>query len=319
MEIIVSAAAVAVALAAVLLLSRISRENARLHETVRALETRLAEHTLKVVETSRNAEDKLTAELGQTLNLLYSLQASLQADRQIQERIDQQTRSLFQVILGSASKGKAGEEMLREQLAKFPPDMIQRDFKVGNAPVEFALVMRNGKRVSIDCKFGASRELEALEACTDPRQVEELRRAILRVFEKRVAEARKYIDETTTLPFAVAAVPDAAYPIVAKISHAAYHNDRVIVVPVSLAVPYLLSLYSLYGRYGDGIDLAAIQSFLDALEAHCRGIEKEIEATEQGRKIIENASHEVRRKLDEIRKALASLREPETKTVGSEL
>lgn len=314
----VSVAALVAALAAVLVLSRLCRENARLHDTVRALETKLAEHTLKVVETSRDAESKLAAELGQTLTIVHSLQASLQASRQTQERIDQQTRSLFQVILGSASKGKAGEEMLREQLSKFPPDMIQRDFKVGNAPVEFALLMRNGKRVAIDCKFGAARELEALEAATDPQEVEELRRAIVRVFEKRVVEARKYIDETTTLPFAVAAVPDAAYPVVAKISHAAYHNDRVIIVPVSLAVPYLLSLYSLYGRYGDAIDIAAMQSFLDGLEAHCRGIEKEVEATEQGRKIVENASYEVRRKLGEIRKAITSLRELEEKTISSE-
>ena len=74
---------------------------------------------------------------------------------------------LATVLAGGASKGRAGEHVLREHLSQLPPGMLTSDFRVNGKVVEFGLVLPDGRRLPIDSKWSAVAELEALEAAGD--------------------------------------------------------------------------------------------------------------------------------------------------------
>jgi len=178
-------------------------------------------------------------------------------------------RRLSTVLVGSASKGRAGENVLREHLAKLPPGMLVTDLRVNGRVVEFGLLLPDGRRLPVDSKWSAVAELEALEAADDPKQREALSREVERQVALRAREVAQYLDPSLTAPVAVAAVPDAAYEVLRR-AHADAFARGVVIVPYSTALPVLLFLYSLAHRFGDADDarsaLEEVVSVLDAMQ-----------------------------------------------------
>jgi hypothetical protein len=179
-------------------------------------------------------------------------------------------RRLATVLAGGASKGRAGEHVLREHLAELPPGMLVTDFRVNGKVVEFGLLLPDGRRLPIDSKWTALAELEALEAAEDPVRRDACARAVERAVVARAKEVAQYLDPAMTCPVAVAAVPDAAYEVL-KRAHAEAYAKGVLVVPYSSALAIVLFLYTLVQRYGDAADvqasIAEIVGVLDALES----------------------------------------------------
>src|SRR5207253_11376829 len=103
-------------------------------------------------------------------------------------------RRLATVLAGGASKGRAGEFILREHLAELPPAMLVTDFRVNGKVVEFGLLLPDGRRLPIDSKWSAVAELEALAAATDPAQRDLLAREVERVVAGRAREVAAYLD-----------------------------------------------------------------------------------------------------------------------------
>ena len=116
-------------------------------------------------------------------------------------------RRLSTVLVGSASKGRAGENVLREHLAQLPPGMLVTDLRVNGRVVEFGLLLPDGRRLPVDSKWSAVAELEALEAADDPIERETLAREVERQVALRAREVAQYLDPSLTAPVAVAAVP----------------------------------------------------------------------------------------------------------------
>jgi len=178
-------------------------------------------------------------------------------------------RRLSTVLVGSASKGRAGENVLREHLAQLPPGMLVTDLRVNGRVVEFGLLLPDGRRLPVDSKWSAVAELEALEAADDPTQREALAREVERQVALRAREVAQYLDPSLTAPVAVAAVPDAAYEVLRR-AHADAFARGVVIVPYSTALPVLLFLYSLAHRFGDADDarsaLEEVVSVLDAMQ-----------------------------------------------------
>jgi DNA recombination protein RmuC len=178
-------------------------------------------------------------------------------------------RRLATVLAGGATKGRAGEQVLREHLSQLPPGMLTSDFRVNGKVVEFGLVLPDGRRLPIDSKWTALAELEALEAATDPLERDQRSRAVEKVVVARTKEVAQYLDPALTSPVAVAAVPDAVFAVL-KRAHAEAYRSGVIVVPYSSALPIVLFLYELVRRFGDVADVQAslseIGGLLDALE-----------------------------------------------------
>ncbi|MGZ4129631.1 MAG: DNA recombination protein RmuC [Actinomycetota bacterium] len=179
-------------------------------------------------------------------------------------------RRLSTVLAGGASKGRAGENVLREHLAQLPPGMLVTDLRVGGKVVEFGLQLPDGRRLPIDSKWTALAELEALEAADGTAEREACARDVERAVTVRAKEVAQYLDPSVTSPVAVAAVPDAAYAIL-KRAHADAWAKGVVIVPYSSALPIVLFLYTLVQRFGDAADihasLAEVAVALDAMES----------------------------------------------------
>jgi len=179
-------------------------------------------------------------------------------------------RRLATVLAGGASKGRAGEQVLRDHLSQLPPGMLTSDFRVNGRVVEFGLVLPDGRRLPIDSKWSALAELEALEAATDVVQRDQCARAVERAVVSRTKEVAQYLDPALTAAVAVAAVPDAVFAVL-KRAHADAFGHGVVVVPYSNALPIVLFLYELVRRYGDVSDahasLTEVARVLDAMDA----------------------------------------------------
>jgi hypothetical protein len=178
-------------------------------------------------------------------------------------------RRLETVLAGGGARGRAGENLLDEALSSLPPGMLARDFAVNGRRVEFALVLPDGRRMPVDSKWTAVRDLEALDAEEDPTGREALSRRIEDEVTRRAREVAGYLDPAATTPFAVACVPDAAFAVCRR-AHADAFARGVVLAPYSTALPLLLSLYAMAARYGAGGDvqacLAELESVLGAME-----------------------------------------------------
>jgi DNA recombination protein RmuC len=214
-------------------------------------------------------------------------------------------RRLSTVLAGGASKGRAGEHVLREHLAQLPAGMLVTDFRVGGKVVEFGLLLSDGRRLPIDSKWTALAELEALDAATDPAELEACVRAVEKVVVARAREVAQYLDPAVTAPVAVAAVPDAAYRVLRR-AHADAFSRGVVIVPYGSALPIVLFLYSLVQRFGDPGDvrscLAEVAAAIDVLE---NVVENRFV---RAGTMIANGSDEVRSQLGQARGSIARAR-----------
>jgi hypothetical protein len=206
------------------------------------------------------------------------------------------------VLAGGSSKGRAGENVLREHLGELPPTMLVTDFRINGKVVEFGLLLPDGRRLPIDSKWSALAELEALEAADDPAERELRARDVEKVVARRAAEVAQYLDPALTAPVAVAAVPDAAYAVLRR-AHADAFAKGVVIVPYSTALPVLLFLYGLVGRYGDAGD---VQGCLSEIAAALAAMETTLEnKVVKAATMLSNGADEFRAQLGKARGSVA--------------
>jgi DNA recombination protein RmuC len=213
------------------------------------------------------------------------------------------------VLVGGHKTGRTGENVLREALAQLPPSMVVFDFRVNGKVVEFGLVLPDGRRLPIDSKWPADRELQALSASTDPEERERLIRAIERTVAERAREVSGYRDPAVTAPVGVAAVPDAAYAVLRR-AHAEAYRYGVIVIPYSMALPVVLFLYTIVSRFGAVGDveacLADLATALDAMEGT---LENKLTRASV---MLSNGAEELRGHVGRARGSLARARQAES-------
>ncbi len=210
------------------------------------------------------AGEQLRSELSGARRALEELAVREQERRARQAEESEVVRRLSTVLAGGASKGRAGENVLREHLAELPPGMLLTDMRVNGKVVEFGLVLPDGRMLPVDSKWSALAELEALEAAEDPSEREARARDVEKVVAARAKEVAQYLDPALTAPVAVAAIPDAAYAVLRR-AHADAFAKGVVIVPYSTALPVLLFLFSLVHRYGDAGDVRGCLSEVAAL------------------------------------------------------
>jgi hypothetical protein len=211
-------------------------------------------------------------------------------------------KRLSTVLAGGASKGRAGENVLREHLAQLPPGMLVTDLRVGGKVVEFGLQLSDGRRLPIDSKWTALAELEALEAATDPVARDACARDVERAVATRAKEVAQYLDPAVTSQVAVAAVPDAAYAVL-KRAHADAWSKGVVIVPYSSALPIVLFLYSLVQRFGDSADVqSSLAEVASALELMGAVVENKLA---RAATMLTNGADELRSNLGKARGSIA--------------
>jgi DNA recombination protein RmuC len=253
---------------------------------------------------SRQARDErdLRGDLGRTREILESLRVRAEERQRNEEEGWEAIRRLEAVLLGSGSRGRAGENLLHEALSSLPPGMVLRDFQVNGKRVEFALVVPDGRRLPVDSKWAALHEVEVLEGDGDRGAREAATRRIEEEVARRAREVASYLDASLTTPFAVACVPDAAYAACRR-AHAEAFGRGVVLVPYSTALPVLLSLFALAARYGGGGDgrecLAELETLLDSVE---QTLENKVA---RAATMLNNAADDLRTQVGKARGAVA--------------
>lgn len=245
---------------------------------------------------------ELRHDVGRLRELVESLRAAGEARLRAEEPVWGAVRRLEAVLAGGSARGQAGENVLFEALSLLPPGMLVRDLAVNGRRVEFALTLPDGRRMPVDSKWTAVRELEALDGEEDPDRRKTLCRRIEDEVARRAREVEGYLDPSLTTPFAVACVPDAAFAVCRK-AHADAFARGVVLAPYSTALPLLLALYALAARHGDAGDVRAclveLEGLLGAMESTLEN--KLARATT----MLQNAGDEWRTQLGKARGALA--------------
>jgi hypothetical protein len=245
-------------------------------------------------------------EVSAVREVLDRIQVREEERREREEEAWASLHRMSSVLSGSQRVGKAGERVLEEVLGSLPPSMLERDFRVNGRVVEFALLLPDGKRLPIDSKWSAERELHVLDG---PSEGDERERAVLaveRIVARRAKEVSGYRDPSLTAPLAVAAVPDAAYAVLRR-AHVDAYRLGVIVVPYSMALPIVLALHAIASRLGRVGD---VQSCLADVGAVLVAIEAILEnKLERASSMLANGTGELRGQVGQARRALARAHE----------
>jgi DNA recombination protein RmuC len=185
--------------------------------------------------------------------------------------------------------------------------MLQCDCHIGGKVVEFALVLSDGRLLPIDSKWPAADLLEALDRETEPDARARVAADIEKMVAKRANEVAQYIDAERTLPWAIAAIPDAAYAVCRKVQWEAY-NRGVIVLSYGMAMPFLLALFGLYLRYTRGVDMENVHARLIEMGRLLDTMEQTQETKlQRGNTMIANAITDHQRAIFALRACIEAM------------
>ena len=309
MEVTLIVAGVVIAVLLALLITR------KKPEDVGGLKSKLDEIALalkgvetKVVESTGSVKESVLRDFGGVRETLAKITSVLDERKKLEEELEESSHRIEAVIVGGRSRGKAGENILEEALKKFPPQTIERNFKVSGHPVEYALVLADGKRVPIDSKWTRPELIENLDLEADPARQEEIVKEIERTLLSKVKEVTKYVDPSVTVRWGIAAVPDSVFAVCRHI-HLDAFRDRVVVMPYSLTIIYLLSLYQLHLQYYRSVDIERLEGYVDQIEQELEKLDRELEnKVSRGATMVTNAYHECRDIVGKMRSAAAYLK-----------
>jgi DNA recombination protein RmuC len=228
-----------------------------------------------VVQLAQAAEG-IRGELGQAHKALAEVKALEQARvRQMDQAADSLKR-LEAVVAGSATRGAAGENILARALGQLPPDLLEVNVAFGSKIVEYALRLPGGRYLPIDSKWTSVAPLERLDGTEAPQERRRLVEQVARDVRARIRDMGKYLDPERTLCLGLLAVPDAVYAAAPE-AHGEGYREGVVVVPYSLALPYVLALYRLTIRFGGVVDTDQIAARLRSLDESLRKADEEVE------------------------------------------
>lgn len=223
------------------------------------------------------ATQGIRGELSHAQRALAEVKALEQGRARQLELAGDSLRRLEAVLAGSSTRGAAGENILARALGQLPPDMLELNVAFGSRVVEYALRLPGGRLLPIDSKWGSAAALERLDAFDDPVERRRAAEQVGRELRGRIREMSKYLDPERTLALGLLAVPDA---VCAAAPEALGEGCRegVVVVPYSLALPYVLAVYRLTLRLGAGVDTDQLALRLRTMEEQLRRCSDEVES-----------------------------------------
>ena len=260
---------------------------------------------LQLSETAKG----LHGEISQAQKALAEVKALEQGRARQFEQAADSLKRLEAVVAGSATRGAAGENILARALAQLPPDLLEINVAFGSRIVEYALRLPGGRFLPIDSKWTSVALLERLDTVAEdqPQERKRLLDLVVRDLRSKIRDMTKYLDPERTLSLGLLAVPDAVY-VAAPEAHGEGYREGVLVVPYSLALPYVLALYRLTVRFGCAVDTDQLASRLRQLEEILRRSADQVESRlSRGLVQVENARDALRDNLLEARRATERL------------
>ena len=260
--------------------------------------------TLQSVE---GGQRDLSAGIKETQKVVENIKVDYDSRKFFFEQLRTSVGRMEETISGTKRRGEAGENILQEILKSLPPNMVARSFRIAGREVEFALILSNDKVVPIDSKWPAQELLKQLSQEEEQSKRLSLINKIENEINKRVAEVAQYIDPACTVPWAVAAIPDAAFSVCRR-AHLDAYKKGVILIPYSLVLPYLLTLFNLHLQYAGSMDVENLQHYVMDIKRHLGEMEATLENNiVRAVKMISNAANEYREAMGSIRGSLNNL------------
>jgi hypothetical protein len=289
-----------------------SQDIHNLEVTLKGLETKLAESTGDVKST-------LSRDVGDARRVLMELKARFEDRSSREDDIHAVTRRIERVLVGARTRGESGENILADAFAEFPPEMMDRDFRVGGKVVEYAVVLPNKKRLPVDSKWSGLEAVDRIQRESDPERIRRLENELEREVEKKVREVAAYIDPASTTDIAIAAVPDSVYGHCRKV-HIEGFKMGVLLMAYSMVVPYVLALYHLHLQMARSIEFDNIEAYLVKIERSLDDIDKIAEnRMARAGAMVTNAYTECKQIIGSMRAATAFLRNlPEVTAVSQD-
>ncbi len=259
------------------------------------------------VNNDSKTADGMRRNLETTLRAVESIKQQHAESQKRETENFQSLKRLENVIAGSKQKGIAGENILREALSIFPPDMIETNFKVKGKEVEFGLVLSDKKVMPIDSKWPSTELLKSVSDEEDPVKLERLMHRVQKEVAKRVSEISQYLDPNTTAPWAIGAIPDSMYSL-CKDAHISAYSKNVILVSYSMLLPYLLMFFSLHLQYASSIDMENLAHYLIDIKRNIEQMGEILEnRVERAKALLSSASEEYRQILGSLKGSLSSI------------
>jgi len=214
---------------------------------------------------------------------------------------------LHRVLLGASSRGQKGENLLREQLAAFPPSVLATNYRLSSGVVEFALRLPDDRVLPIDSKWPEPEMVERLEAAETDEERARYKKQIETKVLKLIGDIKKYIDPEKTTSLAVGALPDSVYTLAGGVHYSAF-REGVLLVPYSNAVPILLAIYGLFLKYAQSFDMEQVKGHLGAMDTLLTQLDKIIDnQLARGGTMVANATEECRNVTARIRRSLEAV------------
>jgi len=173
------------------------------------------------------------------------------------------TRTIHSILIGSYSKGKSGEQVLRQMMGELArAGLVESSVPFGTKVVEYAVKFDDGKMLAIDSKIVATAELDQLhgDEISEGERNEIANQLVSRIRGK-IDEVAAYIDPGRTVPFAVMAIPDSMIEYgTSLIGEASRRN--VIILGYSSVPPLIEYFYKVHSAYTVQQDAEAIYESL---------------------------------------------------------
>jgi hypothetical protein len=250
--------------------------NSLVVQNINKLEVALKGLEAKFAEGTGDVKQAISKDVGDARKVLAELKTRFEDQTKRDDDIHAITRRIERVIVGARTRGASGENVLAEAFGQFPPEMMDKDFRVGGKVVEYAIVLPNKKRLPVDSKWSGLEIVERIEAETDPVRIKRLEDDVERAIRTKVKEVASYIDPASTTTIAIAAVPDSIYGFCRK-GHIEAFKLGVLLMAYSMVVPYVLALYHLHLQFARSIAFENVEGYITDIERSLDEIDKVLE------------------------------------------
>jgi len=240
---------------------------------------------------------QVTRQIEETLKTLTRLEEKLRStsDDQI-ARLEEEIVEISNILRGRRG-GAAAERIVDELLSVFPEGWVKQNVHLGGGKVEFAVVLPGDYYVPLDSKFVGAEILAKQDYEADQKNFQKIQRNI-REQAKKIVE---YLSDPKVPGFGIAAVPDSVYAMCRSAIREVASEHQVVLVPYSLLVPFVLSLYLIAQRLGISVRSTDTSQLIGSAR----------DALRRARASLENMTNEISALEGQQKKALKELRNAE--------
>ena len=261
--------------------------------------TQASNTTLTQVDTQLKSLDRFVQ------NIIHPQVDKLPMVEEDIRRIAASVEDLTAKLLGRQS-GQVGERLVDELLSPLLDDWVARDVPLGNGQVEFAVKMPGEYFIPLDSKFVSSELVTGLDSeSVSDQERKKIEQQINRQVQRRAGEiAQRYLVDKKALGFGIAAVPDAVYDLCRSAVVKTAQQNKIVVVPYSRLMPFVLSLYLMAQRLGISARLSETKQIIGDAQTLLHQAIHDLRNKQTAFMAVQNAYKETLDKMEQAEKNL---------------